>query len=213
MRTRTKICGITRLEDAKASILAGCDALGFVFYKESPRYIALDAFKVIARELPPFVTKVGLFVNADPAEIEEAIRSGLVNVLQFHGDETPEDCQAIAAQVGRRWYKAIQVKPELDVVAEVQRFQQAGASAVLLDAWHPELKGGTGHSFDWSQFPKLDIPLILAGGLTPTNVEDAIKTTGAYAVDVSGGVESAKGIKDQQLIENFMQGVHRGSAK
>lgn len=90
MRTRTKICGITRLEDAKASILAGCDALGFVFYKESPRYIALDAFKVIARELPPFVTKVGLFVNADPAEIEEAIRSGLVNVLQFHGDETPD---------------------------------------------------------------------------------------------------------------------------
>ena len=84
---------------------------------------------------------------------------------------------------------------------------------MLLDAWHPELKGGTGHSFDWSQFPKLDIPLILAGGLTPTNVEDAIKTTGAYAVDVSGGVESAKGIKDQQLIENFMQGVHRGSAK
>ncbi|MBJ7437229.1 MAG: phosphoribosylanthranilate isomerase, partial [Acinetobacter sp.] len=110
-------------------------------------------------------------------------------------------------------YKAIQVKPDLNVVAEVQCFQQAGASAVLLDAWHPELKGGTGHSFDWSQFPKLDIPLILAGGLTPTNVENAIKTTGAYAVDVSGGVESAKGIKDQQLIENFMQGVHRGSAK
>ena len=98
-------------------------------------------------------------------------------------------------------------------MAEVQRFQQAGASAVLLDAWHPELKGGTGDSFDWSQFPKLDIPLILAGGLNPTNIEDAIKTTGAYAVDVSGGVESAKGIKDQQLIENFMQGVHRGSAK
>ena len=130
-----------------------------------------------------------------------------------NGDETPEQCQHIAQHVGRRWYKAIQVKPELDVIAEIQHYQQAGASAVLLDAWHPELKGGTGHSFDWTQFPKLDIPLILAGGLKPDNIEDAIKTTNAYAVDVSGGVESAKGIKDQKLIEQFMQGVQRGSAK
>ena len=134
-------------------------------------------------------------------------------MIQFHGDETPEDCRAIAAQVGRRWYKAIQVKPDLDVVDVIKSYQHVGASAVLLDAWHPELKGGTGHQFDWSQFPKLDIPLILAGGLKPENIEDAITTTGAYAVDVSGGVESAKGIKDQQLIERFMQGVQRGSAK
>ena len=134
-------------------------------------------------------------------------------MLQFHGDETAEQCQQISNQIGRRWYKAIQVKPELDVIETIKSYQQAGASAVLLDAWHPELKGGTGHQFDWSQFPKLDIPLILAGGLKPDNIEDAIKTTEAYAVDVSGGVESAKGIKDQQLIEQFMQGVHRGSAK
>ena len=113
----------------------------------------------------------------------------------------------------RRWYKAIQVKADLDVIAEIQQYQQAGASAMLLDAWHPELKGGTGHRFDWSQFPKLDLPLILAGGLNPDNIEDAIKITHAYAVDVSGGVESAKGIKDQQRIEQFMQGVQRGSAK
>ncbi|MCP5773908.1 phosphoribosylanthranilate isomerase, partial [Klebsiella pneumoniae] len=98
-------------------------------------------------------------------------------------------------------------------VAEIQGYQDAGASAVLLDAWHPDLKGGTGHSFDWDTFPKLNIPLILAGGLNPDNIEQAILTTQAYAVDVSGGVESAKGIKDQQLIERFMQGVHRGSAK
>ena len=122
-------------------------------------------------------------------------------------------CQQIAQQVGRRWYKAIQVKPDLNVLDAIKSYQQAGASAVLLDAWHPELKGGTGHSFDWSKFPKLDIPLILAGGLNPANIEDAIQTTQAYAVDVSGGVESAKGIKDQQLIESFMQGVQRGSAK
>ena len=104
-------------------------------------------------------------------------------------------------------------KADLDVISTIKQYQQVGASAMLLDAWHPELKGGTGHSFDWSQFPQLDIPLILAGGLKPENIENAIKTTKAYAVDVSGGVESAKGIKDQQLIEQFMQGVHRGSAK
>lgn len=134
-------------------------------------------------------------------------------MLQFHGDETPEQCQNIAEQAKRRWYKAIQVKPDLDILAQISHYQQAGASAVLLDAWHPVLKGGTGHQFDWSKFPKIDVPLILAGGLTPENIEEAIQTTGAFAVDVSGGVESAKGIKDQQLIERFMQGVQRGSAK
>jgi len=104
------------------------------------------------------------------------------------------------------------MKPDLDVATEIRLFSSARASAVLLDAWHPELKGGTGHSFDWTTFPKLNIPLILAGGLNPDNIEQAILTTQAYAVDVSGGVESAKGIKDQQLIERFMQGVLRGSA-
>ncbi len=156
---------------------------------------------------------VGLFVNASATEIQDVLDCVPLDVLQLHGDETPEQCQDIARHCKRRWYKAIQVKPDLDVVAEIQKYQAAGASAVLLDAWHPELKGGTGHQFDWSKFPKLDIPLILAGGLTPDNVIDAIHTTGAFAVDVSGGVESAKGIKDQQLIERFMQGVQRGSAK
>ena len=146
-------------------------------------------------------------------EIAAVLKQVPLDILQFHGDETPLQCQQIAEQVGRRWYKAIQVKPDLNVLDAIKSYQQAGASAVLLDAWHPELKGGTGHSFDWSKFPKLDIPLILAGGLNPENIEDAIQTTQAYAVDVSGGVESAKGIKDQQLIENFMQGVQRGSAK
>ncbi|WP_216937567.1 MULTISPECIES: phosphoribosylanthranilate isomerase [unclassified Acinetobacter] len=213
MRTRAKICGITRVEDVHAVVNAGCDAIGFVFYPPSPRHVTLEQAEILIRAIPAYVQAVGLFVNSSADEIQAILNKVPLDILQFHGDETPEQCQAIAQQLGRRWYKAIQVKPDLDVVAEIQSYQDAGASAVLLDAWHPDLKGGTGHSFDWDTFPKLNIPLILAGGLNPDNIEQAILTTQAYAVDVSGGVESAKGIKDQQLIERFMQGVHRGSAK
>ena len=212
MRTRAKICGITRIEDIHSAVNAGGDAIGFVFYAPSPRSVTLEQAKELAKHVPAYVQIVGLFVNATADEITQVLEEVPLDILQFHGDETSEQCQQIAAQTKRRWYKAIQVKPELDVIKTIKSYQQAGASAVLLDAWHPELKGGTGHQFDWSQFPKLDIPLILAGGLKPENIEDAIKTTRAYAVDVSGGVESAKGIKDQQLIEHFMQGVQRGSA-
>ncbi|UOH75512.1 phosphoribosylanthranilate isomerase [Acinetobacter schindleri] len=213
MRTRAKICGITRVEDVHAVVNAGCDAIGFVFYPPSPRSVTLAQAEILIQTVPAYVQTVGLFVNSSVDEIQTILKTVPLDILQFHGDETPEQCQSIARQVGRRWYKAIQVKPGLDVVAEIQKYQDAGASAVLLDAWHPDLKGGTGHSFDWTTFPKLNIPLILAGGLNPDNIEQAILTTHAYAVDVSGGVESAKGIKDQQLIERFMQGVLRGSAK
>ena len=213
MRTRAKICGITRIQDIQSAVNAGADAIGFVFFPPSPRSVNKAQAKELIQHVPAYVQTVGLFVNASADEILHILKDVPLDILQFHGDETPEQCQRIAAQAGRRWYKAIQVKPDLDVIAEIQNYQAAGASAVLLDAWHPELKGGTGHSFDWAQFPKLDIPLILAGGLKPENIEDAIRTTGAYAVDVSGGVESSKGMKDQQLIERFMQGVHRGSAK
>lgn len=212
MRTRTKICGITRIQDINSAVHAGADAIGLVFYPPSPRHVNIEQAQCLLRNIPAYVQVVGLFVNATAEEIAAVLKQVPLDILQFHGDESPEQCLSIAQQVGRRWYKAIQVKPGLDVVAEIQKYQQAGASAVLLDAWHPELKGGTGHSFDWSSFPQLDIPLILAGGLNPDNIEDAIHTTAAFAVDVSGGVESAKGIKDQQLIERFMQGVHRGSA-
>ncbi len=212
MRTRTKICGITRVEDVHAAANAGCDAIGFVFYPPSPRSVTQAQAEVLVQAVPAYVQVIGLFVNSSADDIQQILKTVALDILQFHGDETPLQCQHIARQVGRRWYKAIQVKPGLDIIAEIQRYQDAGASAVLLDAWHPDLKGGTGHSFDWTTFPKLDIPLILAGGLNPDNVEQAIHTTQAYAVDVSGGVESAKGIKDQQLIKRFMQGVHRGSA-
>lgn len=213
MRTRAKICGITRVEDVHAVVNAGADAIGFVFYPPSPRAVTAEQAAQLVQAIAPYVQVVGLFVNHSANEIQDILQTVHLDIVQFHGDEMPEQCQTIAQQVGRRWYKAIQVKPDLDVVTEIQGYQDAGASAVLLDAWHPDLKGGTGHSFDWETFPKLDIPLILAGGLNPDNIEQAILTTQAYAVDVSGGVESAKGIKDQQLIERFMQGVHRGSAK
>lgn len=200
MRTRTKICGITRLEDAKASVRAGCDALGFVFYKESPRYIALDAFKVIVKELPPFVTKTGLFVNADPAEIEEAIQSGLVNVLQFHGDETPDFCR----QFNFPYIKAVAVSSSVDLIQYVKDFHDA--EALLLDAYHEHLKGGTGQTFDWNLIPQsLSKPIVLAGGLTVENVKEAIKKVKPYAVDVSGGVEESKGIKNSCKIQAFIK--------
>ena len=200
MRTRTKICGITRLEDAKASVRAGCDALGFVFYKESPRYIALDAFKVIVKELPPFVTKAGLFVNDDPAEIEEAIQSGLVNVLQFHGDETPDFCR----QFNFPYIKAVAVSSSVDLIQYAKDFHDA--EALLLDAYHEHLKGGTGQTFDWNLIPQsLSKPIVLAGGLNVDNVKEAIKKVKPYAVDVSGGVEESKGIKNSLKIQAFIK--------
>ena len=212
-RTRAKICGITRAQDIQSVVEAGADAIGFVFFPPSPRHVSIEQAQSLASLVPAYVQLVGLFVNASAEEIQTVLDSVPLDVLQLHGDETPEQCQQIALHCKRRWYKAIQVRPDLDILTEIQRYQAVGASAVLLDAWHPDLKGGTGHCFDWNQFPQLDIPLILAGGLTPENVSDAIDTTAAFAVDVSGGVESAKGIKDQQLIEKFMQGVQCGSAK
>lgn len=212
MRTRTKICGLTRAQDVIAAVNAGADAIGFVFYEPSPRHVTAAQAKALIKEIPVYVQTVGLFVNASLKEMEAVLNTVRLDLVQFHGDESPEKCQMVAERFKCRWYKAIQVKPDLNLVTEIERFRKAGASAILLDAWHPELKGGTGHSFDWAQFPKMDIPLILAGGLTPENVEDAIKTTQAFAVDVSGGVESAKGIKDQQLIEKFMQGVLRSAS-
>jgi phosphoribosylanthranilate isomerase len=213
MRTRAKICGITRIEDVQSVVQSGADAIGLVFYPPSPRNVSMGQAQILVQHIPAYVQVVGLFVNATADEITQVLKHVPLDMLQFHGDESPEQCQSIAEQTARRWYKAIQVKPDLDVIATIEKYQQAGASAVLLDAWHPELKGGTGHSFDWTQFPQLDIPLILAGGLNPDNIEEAIHTTQPFAVDVSGGVESAKGIKDQQLIQRFMQGVQRGSAK
>jgi phosphoribosylanthranilate isomerase len=200
LRTRTKICGITRVEDANAAIQAGCDALGFVFFKESPRYVSLDAFKAIAKTLPPFVTKVGLFVNADSADIKEAIESGLINLLQFHGEETPDFCR----QFNFPYIKAVAVSPSVDLLQYANDFYDA--EALLLDASHEYLKGGTGQTFDWNLIPHaLSKPIVLAGGLNLGNVKEAINRVKPYAVDVSGGVEEAKGIKNSFKIQAFIK--------
>lgn len=213
MRTRVKICGITRIEDIQAAVNAGVDAIGLVFYAPSPRSVSIAQAQQLAQHIPAYVSIVGLFVNASADEIAAVLQHVLLDVIQLHGDETPSQCQAIAQRTRRRWYKAIQVRPDLDTLNIIQQYQQVGASAMLLDAWHPALKGGTGLQFDWSTFPKSTLPLILAGGLNPDNIAQAIAMTQAYAVDVSGGVESEKAIKDKQLIQQFMQGVQGGSAK
>lgn len=210
MRTRVKICGLRQVEDIQATVHAGADAIGLVFYPPSPRAVTAEQAKILSQYIPPYVQLVGLFVNAQLDEIQTILQHVPLDVLQFHGDETPEQCQAIAQMLGRRWYKALQVKDDVDMeelLKQIDAYRQAGASAILLDAYHPNLKGGTGHTFDWTKFPKSDIPLILAGGLSPENVADAIQLTQPYAVDVSGGVEQSKGVKDSDKIYQFVQQV------
>ncbi|MBY4675145.1 phosphoribosylanthranilate isomerase [Marinobacterium arenosum] len=205
-RTRVKICGITRLDDAQAAIAAGADALGFVFYKPSPRYIAPDAAAQIIERLPPFVTTVGLFVNETAEQVARTLQLTGLDLLQFHGDES----EAFCAGFERPYFKALRMKPELDVLALCQQYDSA--RAILLDAYRPGVPGGTGEAFDWARIPaEMPKSLILAGGLTPDNVRTAIEQVRPYAVDVSGGVEAAKGIKDQQKIEVFMQEVARAN--
>ena len=205
MRVRTKICGITRLEDAQAAVDLGADALGFVFWPRSPRYIAPARAAMIIARLPPFVTVVGLFVDADAADIAAAVAAGC-DLLQFHGDESPAEC----ARHARPWIKAIRVVPTTDLRAAAQHY--AGARGLLLDAFVDGVPGGTGSRFDWTLIPHdLALPVVLAGGLAPENVGDAIRAVRPYAVDVSGGVEAAKGIKDRARMAAFIEGVRRVS--
>jgi len=202
MRTRVKICGITREQDAKAAVDYGADAIGLVFYQDSPRAITIENARAIVQKLPPFVSVVGLFVDPSPKDVAAVLHRVSLDMLQFHGNELPSECSAY----GRPYIKAIKVKEGDDIAAQVSKY--AGARGVLLDTYDPKLPGGTGRVFDWARIPKkLDKPLILAGGLTPENVWQAISKVRPYAVDVSGGVEAAKGIKDAEKIAAFMRGV------
>ena len=204
MPVRIKFCGITRGEDAQAAVSLGADALGFVFYAPSPRYVDVARAAAIARELPPFVCKVGLFVNASAQEIDDACRRVALDVVQYHGDETPDDC----ARAPRPWIKAIRVRADLDIARECARYGQA--SAWLFDTFDDKLYGGSGKAFDWQLLPAHSRrPIILAGGLTPDNVGQAIRTTAPYAVDVSGGIEATKGIKDHDKMRKFIAEVKR----
>ncbi|WP_339440542.1 phosphoribosylanthranilate isomerase [Pseudomonas proteolytica] len=203
---RSKICGITRMEDALASVEAGADAIGFVFYAKSPRAVTVQQARAIIAGLPPFVTTVGLFVNASACELNETLDAVPLDLLQFHGDETPDEC----AGYHRPYIKALRVKAGDDIAASCAAY--AGASGILLDAYVEGIPGGTGEAFDWSLIPQgLSKPIILAGGLCAENVAQAIAQVRPYAVDVSGGVEQGKGIKDSAKIRAFMQAVRSSS--
>jgi len=206
MRTRVKICGITNREDALDAVRHGADAIGLVFYPPSPRAVTVPQAAAAVAALPPFVTVVGLFVDAGRAAIAEVLRGVRIDLLQFHGSEPPEDC----AGHGRPYIKAVRMRGGTDLVAERARY--ADASALLVDAYQADAPGGTGTTFDWSLIPPALAPeLILAGGLTPDNVATAVRQVRPYAVDVSGGVEREKGRKDPGKIAAFMRGVALGS--
>jgi phosphoribosylanthranilate isomerase len=200
---RSKICGITRIEDALAAVEAGADAIGFVFYAKSPRAVSVQQARAIIAELPPFITTVGLFVNPTRCELNETLEVVPLDLLQFHGDETPEDCEGYH----RPFIKALRVQAGDDIAALCRQYSRA--SGILLDTYVAGVPGGTGETFDWTLIPsQLSKPIILAGGLTPDNVSQAIAQVRPYAVDVSGGVEESKGIKDHDKIRAFMSAVH-----
>ena len=202
MRTRVKICGITREQDALAAVECGADALGFVFYEPSPRHVSVGQAASIVRTLPPFVTTVALFVNAERDSIAEVVDLVGVDLLQFHGQECAEYC----ASHRRPWIRAVRVKADTDLLAARDEF--ANGRGLLLDAYRPGVPGGTGETFDWDRIPAPLAPeIVLAGGLNPDNVGDAIRRVRPYAVDVSGGVESEQGIKDQAKIKAFIEEV------
>lgn len=204
-RTRVKLCGLTRVEDIGPAVNCGADAIGLVFYDKSPRAVSLEQARGLAQAMPAFVTLVGLFVNAEPAFVERVLRQVPLGALQFHGQEPPDYCRAF----DRPWIKAVAVRSGVDLVALQREF--AGASALLLDTYDPKQAGGTGRCFDWDLIPaRLASRSILAGGLTPENVAEAITRVRPYAVDVSGGIESAKGQKDAAKIAAFMQEVANG---
>ncbi len=207
-RTRVKICGFTRVNDALCAAQLGVDAIGLVFYEPSPRHVTLEQAQAIIAALPPFVTVVGLFVNAQQADVSQLIDQLTLDVLQFHGDENQLFCSSFRLP----YIKAVRVQQGSDIIQAAQTFSDA--QGLLLDAWHPDVQGGTGLQFDWSMLAddltqEVALPLILAGGLDAENVYTAIETTQPYAIDVSSGVESAKGIKDSLRMTDFLKEVYR----
>jgi len=200
-RTRVKICGITREQDLRSAVDLGADALGFVFYPPSPRYLTAERAAPLVRQVPPFVTTVGLFVNAEAAIVRRVLDSVPLQLLQFHGDEDGAYCR----QFGRPYIKAARMRPGLDLVEYAASFPDA--CGLLLDAY-AEGYGGAGQVFDWRLIPdKLSLPVVLSGGLEAANIEAAIRAVRPWAVDVSSGVESDKGIKDAAKIAAFITGV------
>jgi phosphoribosylanthranilate isomerase len=206
-RTRIKICGIREAEHARAAADAGADAIGLVFARQSPRYLAPESAAPIAAGLPPFVMAVGLFVNPAESEVRGILERVALDLLQFHGDETPEFCE----RFGRPYIRVVRMEAGTDLVEYAHRFSRA--RALILDAHVPGQAGGTGKTFDWGDIPRdLPIPLILSGGLTAANVGRAVREVRPWAVDVSSGVEARRGVKDPRKIVEFIRSVRREDA-
>jgi phosphoribosylanthranilate isomerase len=203
MRTRVKICGITRAEDALAAARSGADAVGLVFYARSPRAVSFAQAQAIVRALPPFIDAVGLFVDAAPEEIRAVLAALPLQLLQFHGNEDPEECRGY----GLPYLKALRMREGMDLAAVARPYEDA--AGILVDAYFEGVAGGSGTTFNWSRLPSgFAHPVILAGGLNPDNVAAAVRQVRPWAVDVSGGVELAPGIKDAAKIAAFIRGVN-----
>jgi phosphoribosylanthranilate isomerase len=203
MRTRVKICGFTRAEDAVTAAYLGADAIGLVFYAPSPRNVGIAEAQAIVKALPAFTSVVALFVNERPQRIHEVLRQVPIDLLQFHGEEAPEACRLY----GKPYIKAVRMQPETDVAALAEDY--ADAAGLLLDAYHPGVQGGSGSRFDWSLIPPhCALPVILAGGLDAGNVKQAMQRVRPYALDVSSGVERDKGIKDASKMAALLTEVY-----
>lgn len=208
MRTRVKICGFTRVQDAVFAARTGVDALGLVFYPPSPRNVGIEQATKIVEALPAFITVVGLFVDEQEKRVREVLDAVPIDLIQFHGGEEAAYCRLF----NRPYVKAVQIRDSIDIQGLADEYHDA--SGLLLDAYHPDAKGGTGQRFDWGLIPKeCSRPIILAGGLEPGNVRQAVETVRPYAVDVSSGVESAKGIKDAEKMTVFVNEVYEGDRK
>lgn len=205
MRTRVKICGFTRAEDAVYAAQLGVDAIGLVFYPPSPRNVDIECAVEIVNALPAFVSVVALFVDEREARIREVLDRVPVDCLQFHGDEPDEACRIY----GKRYMKAVRMREDIDIAALARRYHDA--TGLLLDAWHPDAKGGTGSRFDWDLIPRqCALPIVLAGGLAADNATQAVQAVRPYALDVSSGVEAEKGIKDALKMAAFLRAVNEG---
>ncbi|MCK5830454.1 MAG: phosphoribosylanthranilate isomerase [Methylococcales bacterium] len=205
MRTRVKICGFTQVSDAVTAAKLGVDAIGLVFYPPSPRNISIEKAVKIVNTLPAFVTVVALFVDENESQIREVMSKVSIDCIQFHGDEEPVDCRIY----NKPYMKAIRMKPGLNILEIAEQYSDA--SALLLDAYHPGIKGGSGSQFDWDLIPKnCSLPIILAGGLQTSNIKTAIQSVKPYAVDISSGVEEKKGVKDVAKMAAFIREINEG---
>lgn len=200
--TKVKICGLTNVENAKSMANYSIDAIGLVFYEKSPRFVDIKTAQQIIEVLPPFINRIGLFVNAEKSFIDKVIKNVAIDTLQFHGDETPQECEKYQLP----FIKAIRVDEQTDLKKQASDYKNA--SGLLLDAKHKTLYGGSGESFDWNLAKKeINLPIILAGGLTVNNVAQAIEQVQPFGVDVSSAVEKSKGFKDIEKIKLFMEKI------